>query len=314
MTKESTKSILPKGIIINSTYEINFFIGEGAFGEVYRVKHKFFDEFQVMKVFKDEYVKKTNLDDVIHEGRILTKLSHPNVVKVYEINTFNYENKDYYFITMSFVSGESLSQLSKRKIQLDVPVATSVMVDVLHGLGAAHQNTPAIIHRDINLDNILLSYDSYQPTGILGDFGISKFFDQLTKISGAGGRFLYFAPECFLDVYLPVSDVFSTGVVLYKILTGTHPWEYESIDGDIDDNTKLAFMMNKARKDRPKKPSLFNYDIDNKLENVIMKSLEKKMENRFSTSDNFLKELQDACKIDELHQKYWIDQNLISTN
>ena len=265
MTKESTKSILPKGIIINNTYEINFFIGEGAFGEVYRVKHKYFDEFQVMKVFKDEYVKKTDLDDVFHEGRILKELSHPNVVKVWDINTFNYENKDYYFITMSFVSGESLSQLSKRKIQLDVPVATSVMVDVLHGLGAAHQNTPAIIHRDINLDNILLSYDSYQPTGILGDFGISKFFDQLTKISGAGGRFLYFAPECFLDVYLPVSDVFSTGVVLYKILTGTHPWEYESIDGDIDDNTKLAFMMNKARKDRPKKPSLFNYSTTQNL-------------------------------------------------
>ena len=86
------------------------------------------------------------------------------------------------------------------------------------------------------------------------------------------------------------------------------------LDGDIDDSTKLAFMMNKARKDPPKKPSLFNFDIDNKLENVIMKSLEKKMENRFSTSDNFLKELQDACKIDELQQKYWIDQNLISTN
>ena len=186
------------------------------------------------------------------------------------------------------------------------------MVDVLQGLNAAHQNNPAVIHRDINLDNILLSYDEYQPKGVLGDFGISIFFNQLTKIPGAGGRFLYFAPECFMNIYLPVSDVFSAGVVFYKILTGTHPWEYDSISGDVDDNTKLTRMMNKARNDLPKKPSLYNIDINNKLENVIMKSLEKKMENRFRSANDFLSALLDTSTMDDLNQNYWIDQNLVS--
>jgi len=115
----NTKKILNKGEVINNTYEISFFIGQGAFGEVYRVKHKFFDEFQVMKVFKNEYVEKTDLKEVFNEGQILSKLSHQNVVKVFAINTFNKNEKDYYFITMSFVSGESLTQLVKRKIDIE---------------------------------------------------------------------------------------------------------------------------------------------------------------------------------------------------
>ena len=136
--------------------------------------HKFFDEFQVMKVFKHEYVENTDLNDVVNEGQILTRLSHPNVVKVFEINTFNKKDVDHYFITMSFVSGESLSQLVRRKIQLDTPVASSIMIDVLKGLASAHNNNPSIIHRDINPDNILLSYDEGKPIGILGDFGIAN--------------------------------------------------------------------------------------------------------------------------------------------
>ena len=99
---ENNNTILGKGEIINSIYEVSFFIGQGAFGEVYRVKHKFFDEYQVMKVFKDEYIEESDLNDVINEGRILKRLTHPNVVRVLDINTFNKNGKDHYYITMSF--------------------------------------------------------------------------------------------------------------------------------------------------------------------------------------------------------------------
>jgi|TARA_Y100000031_G_C8214039_1_gene382424 serine/threonine-protein kinase len=306
--------LLYKGEEINNTYEVIFFIGEGAFGEVYRVKHKFFDEFQVMKVFKNEYVEKTDLNEVVNEGRILTRLSHPNVVKVFDINTFNKNGKDHYFITMSFVSGESLTQLVKRKIQLDVPVAISIMIDVLKGLTSAHKNNPTIIHRDINPDNILLSYDDSKPGGILGDFGIAKLLDQVNSLPGAGGRYLYFAPECFMNIYLPSSDVFSAGVVLYKILTGVHPWQYDFDHYTLDDNEEVSKMITSGRKEEPKKPSLFNENVDSKIDKVVMKSLEKNMENRYRTASSFLKALQDACIIEDLSHGYWLEQNLISVN
>jgi serine/threonine protein kinase len=307
----SKNNILNNGEIINNTYEISFFIGQGAFGEVYRVRHKFFDELQVMKVFKDEYVKKTDLNDVVNEGRILARLSHPNIVKVYEINTFNKCNKDYYFITMSFVSGESLSQLVRRKIQLDTPVASSIMIDVLKGLASAHNNNPSIIHRDINPDNILLSYDEGKPIGILGDFGIAKLLDKVNRIPGASGRYLYFAPECFMDIHLPSSDVFSAGIVLYKMLTGVHPWDYDFDKYNLDDNEEVSKMINSGRKTKLKKPSLYNEGVIGELDNVVLKSLEKDMENRFRTAASFLKALEEACIVDDLSRSYWLEQDLI---
>jgi len=310
MINNPINTILSKGELINNTYEVNFFIGQGAFGEVYRVKHKFFDEFQVMKVFKNKYVEKTDLNEVINEGRILTRLAHPNVVKVFEINTFNKNEKDHYFITMSFVAGESLSQLVNRKIQLDVPVATSIIVDVLKGLTSAHKNNPTIIHRDINPDNILLSYDNHKPVGILGDFGIAKLLDQVRKLSGAGGRYIYFAPECFMDIYLPASDVFSAGVVLYKTLTGVHPWEYDFDHYTLDDNEEVTKMINLGRKESPKPPSFFNEDIDEQLEKVVMKSLENDMEDRYRTAGSFLKALENTSNTEEPSPGYWQEQNL----
>ena len=201
-----------------------------------------------MKVFKSEYVENADLKEIVNEGEILTHLSHPNVVKVYEINTFSKNNQTYYFITMSFVSGESLAQLMKRKIQLDIPVATSILIDVLKGLNAAHNNNPTIIHRDISPDNILLSYDDFKPVGVLGDFGIATLISQVNEIPGANGKYFYFAPECFMNLYLPTSDVFAAGIVLYKILTGGHPWEYDFDGYDMNDNEEVSRMIASGRK------------------------------------------------------------------
>src|ERR1035437_486706 len=103
--QKSIYHILLKGEIINDTYEIQFFVGEGAFGEVYRVTHKYLGV-QVMKVFKEDYVSKTDLSIVTREAKILSKLTHANIVRVFETNSFLKGDKKYFFITMGFVSGE----------------------------------------------------------------------------------------------------------------------------------------------------------------------------------------------------------------
>ena len=302
--------LLSRGNIINDTYKVIFPIGQGAFGEVFRVKHKYFNDPQVMKVYKDEYVEKTELEEVINEGQVLSKLSHPNLVKVFSINTFNKNGKVHYFMTMGYVSGESLKQLIKRKRELDVPVAISIMIDVLKGLKAAHNNKPRIIHRDINPDNILLSYDNYKPAGILGDFGIAILLDKANSIPGAAGRYFYFAPECFMGIYLPASDVFSAGCVLYKMLIGSLPWQYDFDHSTVHDNEEISILINSARREGVKKPSFFNSDIDEKLEKVIMKSLEKNMENRYRTAGSFLKALENANKTEDPSGGYWKEQDL----
>ena len=108
--------ILKRGEIINNTYTVKFFIGQGAFGEVYRVKHKFLG-LQVLKILKTEYVSNSDLDTLIKEALILSELTHENIVRVFETNSFIKDQETLYFIAMEFVSGESLSDLLKREIK-----------------------------------------------------------------------------------------------------------------------------------------------------------------------------------------------------
>ena len=304
--------ILSKGDPINDTYEVVFYIGEGAFGEVYRVKHKFFEHSQVMKVFKEDYTNNTDLKEVIIEAQILSQLTHPNIVRVFEVNEFEKNSSRYYFMTMSFVSGESLTQLLRRKIQLEIPVATSIIADVLTGLNIVHQNKPTIVHRDINTDNILLSYDGMKPQGMLGDFGIARSIRQMDKLVGAGGRYFYFAPECFWDCYLPTSDVFSLGIVFYKILTGSSPWQYDYDKYDMSDTNDIRIMINAGRKKKPINPRTFNENISQKIERIVLRAIEKDMEKRYRTAGEFLKELSETESYQDITMGYWDDQNLIS--
>tara|TARA_B110000208_G_scaffold188639_1_gene248695 strand:+ start:3637 stop:4494 length:858 start_codon:yes stop_codon:yes gene_type:complete len=280
---------LKRGEVINNTYTIQFFIGQGAFGEVYRVKHKFLG-LQVLKVLKADYVESSDLETLITEALLLSQLTHENVVRVFETNTFEKNNSVFYFLAMEFVSGESLSDLLKREITLPYEKAVNIQIDFLQGLEKAH--SLSIIHRDINPDNILLSYQDEQVKGLLSDFGLAQKVNDLDKISGAAGRYLYFAPECFSNIYLPTSDVFSAGIVFYKILTGALPWaidvyEHSSLD-EIVDNI-LA-----SRRKNPVPPSFYNSEIPEEIDKVVLKSLELKIENRYTAGGDFLEAITKA--------------------
>ena len=279
-------TILSKGEFVNSTYDVQFFIGEGAFGEVYRVKHKFL-ETQVLKVFKEDYVKGTDLAIVTAEAKILSKLTHQNIVRVFETNSFIKGDKTFYYITMGFVSGETLNQLLTRKIKLPIELAVRIVIDILSGLKYVQEQKNKIVHRDLNPDNILLSYDKDIPTALISDFGLAQSIDQLSKISGAAGRYLYFAPECFLGTYLPTSDIFSVGIILYKMITGMHPWEY---DIDFSENSKdeIATKIISKRREKVTPPSFHNPESNDDLDKIILKSLEKDIEKRYSTASEFL--------------------------
>ena len=288
------KGILSKGEIINDTYEVQFFIGEGAFGEVYRVKHKYLG-IQVLKVFKEKYVTETDLATVTKEAKLLSKLTHPNIVRVFETNSFIRDESTYFFLTMGFVSGETLTQLLTRKTQLPVPVALSIQNDLLSGLKFVQEQRYPIVHRDINPDNVLLSYEKETTVALLSDFGLAQSIDQLSSLPGAAGRYPYFAPECFWGTYLPTSDIFSAGIVLYQMITGVLPWEYNFENTD-DDTEKITTAVISARKKEIVKPSVHNDGCDPYLDYVVLKSLSKDIESRYKTADEFLRALNDRDK------------------
>jgi len=282
--------ILSKGEIVNNTYEVQFYIGQGGFGEVYRVKHKFLG-LQVLKVFKEEYFNKTDIGTLVQEAKILSVLTHNNIVRVFEANEFYKSGKEFYFIAMDFISGETLRQRLSRLKKLPLLEALSIQVDLLNGLKFLHEQNPLVIHRDINPDNFLLSYDNNQITGKLSDFGLSLSVNPISAIVNAAGRYQYFAPECFWNTYLPSSDVFSAGLVFYQMLTGVHPWVYDFENIDEEDFEKLSTVIISTRKVQPRKPSYYNANCSANLDKLILKAISLDLENRFINATEFYNEL-----------------------
>jgi transitional endoplasmic reticulum ATPase len=282
--------ILSKGEVINNTYEVQFFIGQGGFGEVYRVKHKYLG-IQVLKVFKEEYSQKTDIATLVQEAKILSILTHNNIVRVFEANEFSKDRKVFHFITMAFVSGETLTQRLSRFLKLPFAEALSIQNDLLNGLKYLHEQNPLIIHRDINTDNLLLSYDDNKIVGKLSDFGLAKTVNPISTIVDTAGRYPYFAPECFWNTYFPSSDVFSAGLVFYKMVTGVHPWYYNFESIEQENFEQISNVIISARKEQPRKPSYYNSECSEHFDNIILKAISLNLENRFLNAIEFYNEL-----------------------
>jgi serine/threonine protein kinase len=279
------RGTLSRGQVIDDTYHILFYIGEGAFGEVYRVHHKYLGT-QVLKLFKENNNDKDKMDEMVREARVLSKIMHANIVRVFECNAFILNDQTRYFMTMGFVSGENLTQLLIRRINLTAKEAVIIILDVLSGLNYVHSMTPPIIHRDINADNILLSYEGEGMHGMLSDFGLAQTLDIKNHLPNAAGRYTYMAPECFWGAYVLSSDVFSAGVTLYRAITGIHPWQYELewVGHDVQD---MVTRITSARKRPPKAVSFYAEDSDDSLDAIISKAISIDLQFRYRCASDF---------------------------
>jgi transitional endoplasmic reticulum ATPase len=286
MAKQGT---LTKGELINNTYEIKVLIGEGAFGEAYRVKHKHLGT-QVLKLIKAEQADKMGVEEIIQEAQVLSRITHPNVVRVFEANSFERDGRIHYYLTMEFVSGESLTQYINREGVLPLDEAIKFQNDYLQGLNKAHCMKPPVIHRDINGDNILIAHDDDGKRALLSDFGLAQVVDPTTSLGHSAGRMPYWGPECFHGNYFPESDVFSAGVVFYRMLTGFFPWNYDfyNVQEDYDE---MSSMVLSARKKKQTKPSDFCPNLPSHVEKVLDKSLHADFSARYRNADEFLADL-----------------------
>ena len=148
-----------------------------------------------------------------------------------------------------------------------------------------------MIHRDISPDNILLSYDDQDPRALLSDFGLAQSAKQLLGITGAAGKYLYLAPESFWDVSLPASDVFSAGIVLYRMPTGSFPWNFDFDLIKSADKSAITTMVIKSQKSSPTAPSRYNSMCSQALDEIVIKSLNRDLEHRYKSAGEFLNAL-----------------------
>src|SRR5262249_12786095 len=158
----------------------------------------------------------------------LSRLGHPNIIRVFDANTCDLECGLCGFFTMEYVSGGSLEQFRRSQGNRRTPVATTVeiMRQVCSGLAVAHGTSPPLIHRDIKPHNILVEQAETRLRIRLSDFGLARYANPLTLLASARGTLAYRAPEAIYDwgAMSCRADIWAIGCTLYHLLTDEFPY------------------------------------------------------------------------------------------
>ena len=276
--------ILQPGQRVRDTYEVERMLGEGAFAEVYRVRHRFMGR-QAMKVFKASGTTIEDIERDIAEALLLSSIKHPNIVEVYDANVLNTEKSQYGYFTMTYMPGGTLERYWRSFGVELMPVGQVVEVvkQVCRGLAIAHASDPPIVHRDIKPQNILIGF---VPDGLqvrLSDFGLAKAVNPLTLLVSAKGTLGFKPPESLRNVDSCSADIWAIGTTLYLLLTDEMP--FPTLDErDIEDANRFL------RPIRP--PKIYNINIDAGLESIIFRCLAANPADRYANAAELLDDLE----------------------
>ncbi|MFM7258712.1 MAG: Stk1 family PASTA domain-containing Ser/Thr kinase [Acidimicrobiaceae bacterium] len=212
--------------IVNDRYEIGKRIGRGGMAEIFQARDILLDRPVAMKVLFPEFATDPAfVERFRREAQAAANLNHPNIVAVYDWGKVN----NTYYIAMEYVNGRTLADILKQSGTLTPMQVCDVMSEVASALISAHQN--GVIHRDIKPGNILVSTTGQVK---VADFGIARALGAgveqgLTQTGAVMGTATYFSPEQAQGVSTDQrSDIYSLGVVMYEMLSGTAPFTGEN--------------------------------------------------------------------------------------
>jgi serine/threonine-protein kinase len=258
------------------TIKSECFIGKGSFGSVYKVEKN--GRFFAMKIFQAELLQTEYKDRLDREIKAIQKISHPNVVKLYDFGKFKDNEFEYFYIVMDLVEGKTLSEYIG---SIDESKCVEIMGSVMDTIDSIHSQ--GVIHRDLKPANVMIDQKG---NPIILDFGLAKLIDysSITQTGERVGTFSYMSPEQVTDSKNidNRSDYFAIGVIFYQLLTGQLPY----------DATNLPALIDQIKNQYPKNPSELNSSISNPVENVILKLLEKNPYQRFQS----VKDIKNALK------------------
>lgn len=281
------------GTLINGVYIVEDMIGMGGMGAVFRAMQIRENRQVAIKVISPKLV--ADLKDArrfLREARIGLMLSHPAIVKVHE---FGEMPPGLLFMVMEYIEGESLAEYLDRNAPL-LPAQCLVLLKPLcDALDYAHSRN--ILHRDLKPQNIIVAADEkWGVTSKLVDFGIMKLlqpddhisFAPLTDTNVVLGTPDYMSPEQLMNHTLePTADIYSAGVILYKMLTGKLPIEFFDFS---------ELLMLKVYQD-PAPPSRRFSFFPPSLDPLILKVLARDPEKRYQSASEFYQAFQDAVAL-----------------
>ena len=268
--------MIVKGQKVNDRYEVKETIGEGGMANVYLAHDEILDRSVAIKVLRgdlsndEKFVRRFQ-----REALSASSLSHPNIVEIYDVG----EDNGDYFIVMEYVPGKNLKQLLKKRGNLTVTEVVDIMLQITSAMGVAHDGL--IIHRDLKPQNILIMDDG----GIkITDFGIAMALNatQLTQTNSAMGSVHYFPPEQASGKGSSLkSDVYSLGIMMYELLTGSLPFKGENA---------VEIALKHLKEPIPLiKDTMSN--IPQSIENVIVKATAKNPKNRYNNANEMMRSI-----------------------
>ncbi|MBL7995406.1 protein kinase [bacterium] len=265
-----------RSLRIIAQYKIKNVIGEGAMGVVYLAFDKSSRIHVALKVINEKLMSDPdNRSRFVREGRILSKLRHPFVVKVYATG----ESMGRGYIAMEILKKGDLKSYLKTNFPLKHNELERLLICIAEGLSYIHQQ--AIVHRDFKCENIMLD-EHFNPK--IMDFGLSKsvLVTAMTQVGTIMGTLGYVAPEQITGGKTDHrSDIFSFGVVMYEMMTNRLPFRGEN---------EIA-MIHSIFNDQPALPSKINPSVLPLHEKIVMKCLEKDPDNRYQKCEDILNDL-----------------------
>ena len=260
-------------------YKILSTIGAGGMGAVFRCRDKKLRREVAVKLLL-HCTDDRNVQRFLEEARILAKLSHPNVVNVFDVD---YDGHVPYFV-MENVQGESLAQMLDRLGRLPVDDARRYIVQTARGLAAVH--ALGVIHRDVKAANVIVRPDGAVK---LLDFGIARPVENPPQLTSSGlvmGTPSSMAPEQLRGEDLDQrADVYALGVLFYHVLTGRRPYEG-------DDPQNLADQQDA----KPPVPvQELRPEVPEEVARVVARALSKRREDRYWNCEELLKDLGDTA-------------------
>jgi serine/threonine-protein kinase len=240
-------TVLPAPRKVWGPLEIREKIGEGAFGEVYRAWDRNLDREVALKLLKKDTSAKGSLGStVLREGRLLARVDHPNVVTVHGVET----HEERVGLWMEFVRGRSLEALLREQGKLGAREAALIGIDLCRALAAVHG--AGLVHRDIKAQNVLRREGGRI---LLMDFGAGLDVRSVEGRAdrGISGTPLYIAPEVLRGEGATArSDVYSLGVLLYRLVTASYPIDATSFQDLRDKHARHeAKLLRDVRSDLP---------------------------------------------------------------
>lgn len=281
---------------LDGRYEIQEIIGIGGMAVVYKAYDSIDDRIVAIKILKDEYLKNDEFRRRFkNESKAVAVLSHPNIVKVYDVSF----GDRIQYIVMEYIDGITLKEYIDQQKVLSWKETVHFTVQILRALSHAHER--GIVHRDIKPQNIMMLEDG---TIKVTDFGIARFAhsETHTMTDKAIGSVHYISPEQARGSLTDAkSDIYSVGVMLYEMLTGTLPFEAESA-------VSVAIMQ---MQETPQNLRTLNPEVPEGLEEITLKAMRKDPEQRYQTAADMLDDIEQFKENPSIRfaYKYFVDES-----